>query len=64
MSDTSASSIYQTHRIFSPGRIWAIARNTLTQLVRMKVFYFLLIFAVLVIAASFVFLRYSFEQEL
>jgi ABC-type Na+ efflux pump permease subunit len=65
MSDTSdSSSIYQTHRIFSPGRIWAIARTTLTQLVRMKVFYFLLIFAVLVIAASFVFLRYSFEQEL
>lgn len=61
---TSPSSIYQTHRLFSPGRVWAIARNTLTQLVRMKVFYFLLIFSVAIIATSFVFLRYSFEQEL
>ena len=55
---------YHTHRVFSPGRIWAIAWNTFTQLVRMRVFYFLLIFAVIIIASTFLFLRYSFEQEL
>jgi hypothetical protein len=50
--------------IFSPSRIWALGRVTFTQLVRMKVFYFLLIFCAVVIAATFVFLEYSFEQEL
>ena len=34
------------HKLFSPRRVWAIASNTLTQLVRMKVFYFLLVFVV------------------
>jgi hypothetical protein len=38
----------------SPRRIWALAENTVTQLVRMKVFYFLIVFAaiVLVLAAA------------
>lgn len=35
---------------FSLSRIWTIAQGTMTQLVRMKTFYFLLIFAVLVAA--------------
>ncbi len=60
----ATDSRYHTHRVFSPGRIWAIAWNTFTQLVRMRVFYFLLIFAVIIIASTFLFLRYSFEQEL
>lgn len=39
--------------IFSPARIWAMSRNTLTELTRMKIFYFLLIFAVVLIGSSF-----------
>ena len=38
---------------FSPVRILVIASHTFTQLVRMKVFYFLAVFAVLMLAASF-----------
>lgn len=52
------------HRAFSPGRIWTIGGSTFTQLVRMKVFYFLLIFSAAVIAAALFFLSWSFEQEL
>ncbi|MFT4637138.1 MAG: ABC-type Na+ efflux pump permease subunit [Verrucomicrobiales bacterium] len=33
-------------------RIWVIARNTLTQLIRMRAFYFLLIFSLLILGAS------------
>ncbi|MDF1754174.1 MAG: ABC transporter permease subunit [Verrucomicrobiales bacterium] len=36
--------------MFSPSRVWTIATGTMTQLVRMKTFYFLLVFAVLVAA--------------
>lgn len=39
--------------IFSPTRIWAMALNTLTELTRLKIFYFLLIFALLTIGSSF-----------
>ncbi|MEI6560817.1 MAG: ABC transporter permease subunit [Verrucomicrobiota bacterium] len=41
------------HQIFSPARLCAIANNTFLELVRQKVFYFLLIFAVVLIGASF-----------
>jgi len=37
----------------SPSRIWVIATNTFTQLVRMKVFYFLVVFAVIILALNF-----------
>lgn len=37
---------------FSPGRIWTIAISTLTQLIRMKTFYFLLAFALLLLAVG------------
>lgn len=37
---------------FSPSRIWVIASHTFTQLVRMKVFYFLAVFAILMLGAS------------
>ena len=52
------------HRVFSLLRIWAISRNTFTQLVRMKVFYFMLIFSALIIGANLLFLSFTFEQEL
>lgn len=51
------------HRSFSPGRVVALASNTFTELVRLKIFYFLLIFALLLIANSFFMARLSFQQE-
>lgn len=44
-------------------RIAAIAAVTWTELVRMKVFYFLVIFALLVIGNSFFLAKFSFEEE-
>ena len=49
--------------LFSPARIWIIASHTFTQLVRMKVFYFLAVFAVLMIAASLFEMPYSRTTE-
>jgi len=40
------------HRLFSFARVWAISSNTLLELVRLKVFYFLLIFALLIIGSA------------
>jgi len=51
------------HRPFSFLRVAAMAGNTFTELVRLKVFYFLLIFALLLIANSFFLARLSFQQE-
>src|SRR5438067_7391067 len=49
---------------FSLGRIAAIARTTFTELARLRVFYVLVLFAlVLVISSSFL-ARISFQQEL
>src|SRR5205809_7079508 len=49
---------------FSLGRIAAIARTTFTELPRLRVFYVLVLFAlVLVISSSFL-ARVSFQQEL
>lgn len=49
MSTTTAISAKGSHL----GRIWVIARHAFTQLVRMKVFYFLAVFAVIAIASNF-----------
>jgi len=38
---------------FSPGRIWTIATNTFTQLLRMKILVFLAVFAVIVLVFAF-----------
>jgi hypothetical protein len=51
------------HRPFSLFRIAALTGNTLTELVRLKVFYFLLIFALLLIGNSLFMARLSFQQE-
>lgn len=48
---------------FSPSRIMVIASHTFTQLVRMKVFYFLAVFALLMIGASFFEMPYSRTTE-
>ncbi len=51
------------HRAFSLGRIAALTGNTFTELVRLKVFYFLLIFALLLIGNSLFLAQLSFQQE-
>ncbi len=51
------------HKIFSPARIGAIASNTLLELVRLKVFYFLLIFALILIGSSVFIVRFTFEEQ-
>jgi ABC-type Na+ efflux pump permease subunit len=51
------------HRVFSFGRLLAITTNTLTDLTRQKVFYFVLIFALLLIGSSVFMARLTFQQE-
>jgi len=48
---------------FSPTRILAITANTFTELTRQKVFYVLLIFALLLIGSSVFMARFTFQQE-
>ncbi len=49
---------------FSPGRILALTGATLTQLIRMRILVFLLIFSAIVVAAGFVFPVQTPEQQL
>jgi len=51
------------HVFFSPRRIWAIGTNTLLELFRLKVFYFLLIFALLLIGSSAFMIEFSFQEQ-
>ena len=51
------------HRTFSPARIAAIASNTLLELVRLKVFYFMLIFALVLIGSSAFMVKFTFQQQ-
>jgi hypothetical protein len=51
------------HRAFSLARVFAITTNTLTELTRLKVFYVLLIFALLLIGNSVFMARLTFQQE-
>jgi len=53
-----------SHRAFSLGRVFAITTNTFTDLTRQRVFYFLLIFALLLIGSSLFMARLTFQQEL
>jgi ABC-type transport system involved in cytochrome c biogenesis permease component len=52
-----------THRRFSLRRVAAISGATLVELTRLKVFYFVLIFALLLIGNSVFMARLSFQQE-
>lgn len=58
-----APSLHPPHRVFSPARIAAIASNTLLELVRLKVFYFLLIFALVLIGSSAFMIKFSFQEQ-
>src|ERR1700730_13368128 len=51
------------YRVFSFQRVFAIATNTLTELTRQKVFYVLLIFALVLIGSSVFMARLTFQQE-
>src|SRR5213075_934924 len=59
----NASMPAKPHRAFSPGRIGAITANTLTELTRLRVFYVLLVFALLLIGSSIFMAQFSFQQE-
>ena len=52
------------HKAFSPARIVAIASNTLLELVRLKVFYFMLLFALLGIGSAFFAATLKFQEQL
>ena len=51
------------HKTFSRARVYAIASNTLLELVRLKVFYFLLLFALLGIGCSLITVRLTFQEQ-
>ena len=62
--DISPAPVHRRHVSFSPLRILTLAGGTFTQLVRMKVFYFMAIFAVAVIGASFAFADLQTDGQL
>ena len=51
------------HKFFSLARVTAIASNTLLELVRLKVFYFMLLFALLIIGSSFFTSKFTFQEQ-
>lgn len=59
----AVAEIVPRHRAFSLARLFAITTNTLTELTRQKVFYVLLIFALLLIGNSAFLARFTFQQE-
>src|ERR1043165_10116108 len=59
----NASRISARHRAFSLQRILAITSNSLTELTRLKVFYVLLVFGLLLIGSSIFMAQFSFQQE-
>lgn len=52
-----------SHRVFSLGRLTAIAGNTFVGLTRLKIFHVLLLFALLLIGSSVFLARMTFQQE-
>lgn len=52
------------HSPFSLHRVSALAHNTLLELIRLKVFYFLLLFSLLVIGSSIFTVKFSFQNPL
>lgn len=51
------------HKAFSLSRVAAIASNTLLELVRLKVFYFMVLFALFAIGISFLTSQYTFQEQ-
>jgi hypothetical protein len=63
VSDTATLRQSTPHQAFSFGRISAIASNTLLELVRLKVFYFMLLFAMCVIGSSLLMVQWTFQEQ-
>lgn len=63
-SSTAAAVHASAHKLFSTRRTWAIASNTFRDLVRQKVFYFMLVFALILIGTSLVLATISFKGQL
>jgi hypothetical protein len=61
--DEPGNNLASRHRRFSLRRIFTICTNTLTELTRLKVFYFLLFFGLILIGGSVFLARFSFQQE-
>ncbi|HEY4256185.1 MAG TPA: hypothetical protein VGM66_03120 [Candidatus Udaeobacter sp.] len=59
----NASTSAKRYRAFSLSRIYAITTNTVTELTRLKVFYVLLVFALVLIGSSIFMAQFSFQQE-
>jgi ABC-type transport system involved in multi-copper enzyme maturation permease subunit len=59
----NASTLANPYRAFSLARIRAITLNTLTELTRLRVFYVLLVFGLLLIGSSIFMAQFSFQQE-
>jgi ABC-2 type transport system permease protein len=59
----NASPSGKRYRPFSFSRIYAITINTVTELTRLKVFYVLLVFALVLIGSSIFMAQFSFQQE-
>ncbi|MFZ4694506.1 MAG: ABC transporter permease subunit [Verrucomicrobiia bacterium] len=49
---------------FSIGRLWTIGRNTMTEVIRQKFFYILLVFGLVVIASSRFFAQFSSVEQI
>jgi ABC-2 type transport system permease protein len=52
------------HKLFSFGRVFAIAGNTFRDLVRQKVFYFMVVFALILLGASLALVSVTFQGHL
>jgi len=63
MAEPEISMSRSDHRAFSFGRIAAITANTLTELTRLKIFYVVLLFALLLIGSSIFMGQFTFQQE-
>ena len=63
LPEVNASTYAKRYRPFSFSRINAIAINTVTELTRLKVFYVLLIFGLVLIGSSIFMAQFSFQQE-
>ena len=63
-SSTVATVHASAHQLFSARRTWAIASNTFRDLVRQKVFYFMLVFALILIGTSLAMASLSFQGQL
>src|SRR5256885_8969763 len=59
----NASTYAKPYRPFSFSRIYAITINTVIELTRLKVFYVVLVFALVLIGSSIFMAQFSFQQE-